>query len=529
MRKMILQWAVLWIAAVTFPAAALAEEQTLLRGFGDNWQSLDPQISYAVKDSFILADIYEGLVSVDAGGKPVPGAAESWIIDADGLIYTFKLRPDLKWANGAPLTAEHFVAGMQRLLDPATASYKAYYLTSNIIVSGAAAYNAGETKDFASVGIKALDPQTIEIKLDQPNPHALELLNSYVTAPLPADFKDAADFTDPAKGIANGAYMLKEVAPQSHVLLVKNPAYWDAANVKLDAVRFQVTEDVNTELKLYQTGELHMTNDVPLNRLKELRESNSEELHVAPIARPIFISLNFNKEPLKDIRIRKALALAIDRDVLEGKVMAAGDVPILSYVPLIDPAYTSLRPADFKDTQADNVALAKQLMAEAGYGPDKPLNIRFHCFSDDIWKRRAETIAVMWQQTLGVVSEMQFQESQAHWDTFYDYEWDAYCDSVGGDYAGAEPFLLYRAEAAAAGYNWVKPEYEALIAQVLTERDAGKRNALLAEAEQILLDDYVLAPLASVTTRRLVSKAVSGWVDNPIEYHLSKYMSLKTQ
>jgi oligopeptide transport system substrate-binding protein len=521
--------AALLLLAASLVDDAHAEQQVLVRGSGDNWQSLDPHINYSGKDSHILGDLYEGLVSVDAKGVPVPGAAESWTIDAAGLVYTFRLRDGLKWANGTPIIAQDFVNGMKRLLEPNTASYKAYYLISNVVVSGAGPFNSGDQKDFATVGIKALDHRTIEMKLDRPNPHALELLNFYVVVPLPPALASGEDFADPGKGFSNGAYMLKEVVPQSHILLVKNPNYWDAANVKIPAVKYLVTEDVNTELKLYQSGEVDVTNDVPVERLAKLRESTGENLRIAPIARTIFLSFNVKKSPLTDPKIREALTLAIDRKTLEERVMGAGDMPLTSYVPRVEADYPLLAPSDLSDNQEANLARAKALLAEAGYGPDKPLKVKFNCFSDGAWKRRAETIAVMWQQWLGVISAMYFQETQAHWDAFYNYEWEVYCDSLSGDYAGAEPFLLYRTASAGAGYPWENAEFEKHMETALSQTDMKSRNEALVRAEHVLLDDYVLAPLAGVTSRRLMSSRVQGWIDNPVDYHLSKYLSLAEQ
>ncbi len=510
-------------------APAHAEEAMIVRGSGDNWQSLDPHINYSAKDSHILGDIYEGLVGVDAAGAPVPAAAESWTVDPSGLIYTFHLREGLAWANGSPIVAQDFVRGMQRLLDPSTASYKAYYLINAVPVTGAGPYNSGNVKEFSSVGIEAPDDRTVELKLDRPNPHTLELLNFYAIVPSPAELKSGDEFADPGKGFANGAYMLKEVVPQSHILLVKNPNYWDAASVKVPAIKYLVTEDVNTELKLYESGQVDITNDVPVERFKELRERAGDALHVAPIARVVFLSFNVKKGPLADRRIREALTLAIDRRILEEKVMAAGDLPIRSYVPPVEAGYPALAPKDLSEDHAANVARAKSLLDEAGYATSNPLKVKFDCFSDNSWKRRAEAIAVMWQQTLGVVSEMHFQETQAHWDAFYNYEWEVYCDSLSGDYAAAEPFLVYRTEAAGAGYPWVNADFEAKIATATAKLNTDQRNAALSEAEQILLDDYVLAPLSAVTSRRLIAERVQGWIDNPVDYHLSKYLSLRSE
>jgi oligopeptide transport system substrate-binding protein len=505
-----------------------AEGNTLIRGIGDNWETLDPHLVQSTKDSIIEGDLYEGLVGVDAAGSPIPGAAESWEVSADGLTYTFHLRPNLKWSNGDPLVAQDFVNGMRRVIEPETSSMKAYYLTLQVPIVGATEYNGG-SGDFSAVGIKAPDDRTVVINLTALCPQALILLNFYTTAPLHTPSWEAhkTDFVNPGNAVTNGAYVTTEAVQQSHVLAVKNPNYWDAANVKIDAVKFLVTADINTELLQYQAGELDVTYEVPEDRLEKMKKERPAEFHSAPIARTNFISFNQNKEPLTDIRIREALSLAIDRVTLQDRILRVGDIPIMSHVPQVVEGYPHLKPTTMTGDYAQDLARAQKLMAEAGYGPDKPLNLVFNCFADAVSKRQAQAIGIMWQQKLGVVSRFIFQETQAHYDTFYNYEWDAYCDSSGGDYVGAESFLLYRAKAAEAGYNWDSPKYEEIMAEVAKQADMGKRNELLAQAEQVLLDDHIMAPLSNVVRRMMISTRVKGWVDNPIEYHLTKYLSLE--
>lgn len=516
------------LAMIGLATSALAEGTTIVEGIGDQWQSLDPQFSSASKDAQILGDLYEGLVGLTVDGQPAPGAAESWDVSPDGLVYTFHLRAGLKWSNGDPLVAQDFVNGMQRQLDPATGSYKAYYLFTQLPVTGAADFNAKTTTDFATVGIKAPDDRTVVIHLDAPNPNALILLGFYVTSPLhkPSLDQFGTEFVTPEHFVGNGAYMMKELVPQSHVLLVKNPNYWDAASVKVDNIRYVVTEDVHTEFKQYRSDEIQITWDVPTEALEQIRKEFGDQLRIAPYAASDYISFNTQKPPLDDIRIRQALALALDRDVLVNKVARSAEIPIESFVPPVDPSYPALRPTIFTGDQKANLELAKKLMAEAGYGPDHPLTISYYCTSDDLARKKTEAISIMWQKALGVISRIKLQESQSYYEDFYKLEWDAYCDGLVGDYAGPEPFLVYRTKVAAAGYPWENAKYEEIMGKAIVEPDLAKRKALLVEAEQILLDDFPLAPLLQESVRRMISPRVKGWADNPIGYHLSKYLTL---
>jgi len=347
---------------------AWADGSTLVEGIGDQWQSLDPQYSSASKDAQLLGDLYEGLVGLDAAGKPIPGAAASWEISADGLTYTFHLRDGLKWSNGDPLVAQDFVNGAERQLNQKTASYKAYYLYTQLPLTNAADYNGQKITDFSKVGINAPDPNTVVLHFDSPNPYALQLLNFYYISPLHKPSLDAygADFVSAEHFVGNGAYVIKELVPNGYALLTKNPNYWDAANVKVDAIKYLVTEDVNTEFKQFKAGEIDITWDVPTDQLAAIKQTYADRLHVAPYAETDYISFNSQKDPLKDIRIRTAMALAINRDVVVNKVAKSGEKVIDSFVPPMDPDYPQLKPKDFAGDQKTKDALTVKLIGEAG-------------------------------------------------------------------------------------------------------------------------------------------------------------------
>jgi oligopeptide transport system substrate-binding protein len=521
--------AVLAAAAILAAPQAWAQDGTIVAGIGDQWQSLDPQYSSASKDAQILGDLYEGLVGLDAAGNPAPGAAQSWDISADGFTYTFHLRDGLKWSNGDPLVAQDFVNGAERQENPQLASGKAYYLYTQVPVTGVADYNSKSLTDWSRVGISAPDPKTVVMHLDRPNPNTLRMLNYYYISPLHKPSFDAhgTDFIQPGNFVGNGAYVMKELVPQSHVLLVKNPNYWDAADVQVESIKYVVTEDVSTELKSFKAGQVDITWDVPTDQLPALKKAFGGQLHIAPYAATDHLTFNTAKAPLTDIRIRKALALAIDRDIVVNRIARGGDRIILSFVPPMDPAYPQLKPADFTDDQKANDALALKLMQEAGYGPDKPLTLDFYCTSEDLQRKITQAIAILWQKKLGVISRIRLEESQSLYDDFYKLQWDVYCDGMTGDYAGAEPFLVYHSAAAESGYPWKNAAYETKMAEAAAETDQDARRKLLAQAEQIMLDDFHLAPLYQEVKRNLIAKRVTGWVDNPIGYHLTKFLKLQ--
>ena len=512
--------------ATLLGTTALADD-VLDRGIGSEWSSLDPQVVFDAAAGWIILDGYEGLVTFDPTGKVIPGAAERWEASADGKTYTFHLREGLKWSNGDPLVAQQFVDGVLRTLNPATASEKGYYFYSVIRVKGAEALAKGETTDPATLGFTAPDDRTVVVEMLTPAPHILAVMGSFQVAPLHPSVTDASVFTDPSKFVGNGAYMISEIVPQSHVLMTANPNYWDAAKVAIQTVKYHVTEDVATELKRYQAGEIDITYDVPLNQIEPLKAEIPAELMIFPSTEVTYYSFNLTKEPFQNIDLRRALSLAIDRVVLEEKIMKGGAIPSFSYAGGFDPDYLGPKIAEAGMTQAEREALAQELYAKAGYGPDNPLKVSVVSTVNEDSTRRAQGIALMWKKVLGVEAVNEAQERKAWLDTFYAGTWDVFADNLTGDFAGAETFLAYMRPSAEPGYNWVKPEYDAAMDLAAEKTDSTSRNAALALAEKILLDDYIFAPLAIQPSRHLVKPNVKGFAASAASYHNSQFISFE--
>jgi oligopeptide transport system substrate-binding protein len=480
---------------LAMPAPGRAET-VLHRGIGATISTLDPQVNFLATDGFILDDIYEGLIDYDANGQIVPGAAEKWDVSDDGLTYTFHLRDGLKWSNGEPLVAQDFANGIVRTIDPATASDKAYIFTTTVAVTGAADFNGGTNKDPASVGVSAPDAKTLVIKLAKPAPYTLLLMSSFYAPPLhkPSLDKFGKDFIKPENIVSNGAYKMIENVPQSHVTLVKNPNYWDAASVKID----------------------------------KLKAEFGDQVHVSSSTESVYESFNLKKPPFDNAKLREALSLAIDRDALINKVLKGGYSVNCSYtIPI--PNYDAPKLPDCAMAKADRVAKAKQLYAEAGFGPDKPLSLAIESTNSDSPKKMAETIAVMWKQTLGVDAKVHAQDRDGWLAVFSAGTWDVFNDDLVGDFAGPESYLSYMDPRAEAGYTGPSPEYEATIDKALAVSDQAGRYKLLAEAEKILLDSYLTAPVAAGPNRHLVRSSVKGWGDNPPDWHSSRLMSIEAQ
>jgi oligopeptide transport system substrate-binding protein len=518
------------LAATLLSTAPAIADDVLDRGIGSEWSSLDPQVNFDAAAGWIQLDAYEGLITFARDGSIIPGAAERWDVSADGKTYTFHLRDGLKWSNGDPLVAQDFVNGALRTLNPDTASEKGYYFYSVLHIKGAKDLAEGTSKDPTTLGIMAPDERTVVVEMIDPAPHILDIMGGFAMAPLHKPSFDqygAGVFVDPAHVVSNGAYVIKEVVPQSHVLLEANPNYWDAANVKIKQVKYHVTEDVATELKRYQAGEIDITYDIPLNQIETLKAEIPDEVKISPSTEVVYYSFNLTHEGLKNKDLRRALSLAIDRDTLEGKIVKGEAIPVLGYAGKFDPTYPSPEIAEASMSQADREALAKELYAAAGFGPDNPLKVNIVSTVSEDSTRRAQGVALMWKKVLGVEATVEPQERKAWLDTFYAGTWDVFSDDLVGDFAGAETFLAYMRPSADAGYNWKSDAFEAAMDKAALLPDKPSRNAALAEAERILLDDYIFAPLAIVPTRHLVKPSVKGWEASVAGYNNSQFLSLE--
>jgi len=516
-------------AGLGLAAPALADD-TLDRGVGSEWSSLDPQVNFDAAAGWILQDAYEGLVTFGPGGVIQPGAAESWDVSEDGRTYTFHLREGLKWSNGDPLVAQDFVNGVLRTLNPETGSEKGYYFYSTIKVKGAEAIANGETTDTSGLGVTAPDDRTVVVEMETPAPHILDLMGAFQMAPLhkPSfDANGAGVFIDPAKAVFNGAYVIREIVPQSHVLLERNPNYWDAANVKIPFVKYHVTEDANTEYKRYQAGEIDVTYDIPLALIDTVKAEIPDQVFISPSTEVTYYSFNLTRPPFDNIDLRRALTLAIDRETLEGKIVKGGAIPSYSFAGGFDPTYAGPAIAEASMTQAEREALAKELYAKAGYGPDNPLKISITTTVSEDSTKRAQGVALMWKKVLGVETTVNAMERKAWLDEFYTMNWDVFSDNLVGDFAGAETFLSYMRPSAEPGYQWVKPEYDAAMDVAAEQTDKASRNEKLAIAEKILLDDYIFAPMAIQPQRQLVKPNVKTWVPSPATYYNSQFLTLE--
>jgi oligopeptide transport system substrate-binding protein len=508
-------------------------ETVLHRGNGGEPQTLDQAHTSIDVESNILKDLYEGLTVYDAGGNIIPGIAESWTVSGDGLTYTFKLRANAKWSNGDPVTAGDFVYSYRRIEDPKTA---AGYATILYPIKNAQAINtakAGNPMAPGQLGMRAVDDKTLEIVLERPTPYFLQLLAHQTALPVHQATveKLGTNFVKPGNMVSDGAYVLSENVANDHITLTKNPNYYDAASVKIDRVIFYPTEDQAAAIRRFEAGELDLQYNFPADQTEFLQKQlGGDVVHVAPYLSTYYYVFDMRHPPFDDVRVRRALSMAIDRDFLSAKIFAGAQLPSYSFVPPGIAGYTPAS-ADFASmSQLDREDAAKKLLTEAGYGPGgKPLKIEIRYNTNANHQKVATAIADNWKE-LGADVSLMNSDVKSHYA--YLQEGGAFDVARCGwtaDYADAENFLfLFVSSNKTFNYpHYNSSTYDSLVAQSYKERDPAARAKILQEAEAVLMQDQPTAPLMVTASLWLVSSKVKGFEDNAVNDHLTRYMSIQ--
>ncbi len=511
------------LSACLFVANAQAE-MVFHRGNCAEPQSLDPQMSGDVQSGHILRDLFEGLIAEDKDGKLVPGIAKDWNISDDGLVYTFHLR-DSQWTDGTPLTAQDFVYALQRAVSPETSSDYTFLLYP---IKNAQAIAKGEEKDKQKLGVKALDEKTLEITLRSPTPYFLSLLTNSISYPVPQAVveKYGKDWTKPQNIVSNGAFSMTKWTPNDRIELVKSKNYWDKAAVKLDKIIYYPIEDKNAELNRFRAGELEWTCEISADEMKFIKENLADSFKVANSLGVYFYGFNTTKKPFKDnLPLRKALSLAIDRDIIVNKVLGAGEAPAYNFVV---PGVMNAKPyaPEYASwTQAQRNELAKKLYKEAGYSSDKPLTVELRYNTSENHKKVAIAVAAMWKSTLGVQTKMVNEEWKVFLQNRKQKNTQVFRSSWIGDYNDANTFLdLFVSNSGKNDVGFKSKKFDDLIQQASQTRDMEKRTDLLQAAEKDFIDSYSLAPIYFYVEKRLVSPRLKGYTINIMNHSRAKYM-----
>lgn len=509
-------------------ALPVAAEQVLRRGNGPDVETLDPHRIEGVGASSVVRDLFEGLTSSGPDGAPIPGAAHDWTIADDGLHYRFFLRPTARWSNGDPVTAADFVAGLRRSVDPATGSNYSQMLAP---IRNATAIIAGEAP-VDSLGVLAVDAHTLDLFLDTPTPYLLGLLSHSSAYPVhrPSLAEWGSGFARAGRLVGNGAYRLQDWALQSHIELVRNPHYWDDARTRIDRVFHVSTEDINSEFKRYRADELDITYTLPSAQTAWARANLPGELKIHPYLGVYYYGLNLTRPPLRDDpRLRLALTLAVDRDIITTKVLGNGEVPAYTWVPPGVDGHAPATPEWAGWTREQRLARARELYAAAGYGPDHPAEVEILYNTQEDHRKIATVIAAMWKQWLGVNATLRNQEWKVYLQSRRQ-QVDTQVFRAGwiGDYNDPNTFMeILHSGHGLNDVGYANPAFDALLDAAGRETDLSQRAQLMHDAEQQILADLPVLPIYFYVTKRLVKPWVKGWTGNIMDHHPTQRLAIE--
>ena len=502
-----------------------AVPQILNIGNGGEPKDLDPHVVTGVPEHHILLNLFEGLTDKDPKTlKPIPGAAEKWKISKDGRVYTFTIRKSARWSNGDPVTAQDFVYSWTRLLNPATASeyaYQGYY------IKGAKEYNTGKTKDASGVGLRAVNAHTLQVTLENPTPFFLSLLYHHSLMPVHKATieKHGARWTRPENFVGNGAFTVEKWEMNRVVTIKKSATYWGKDKIKLEKANFFPVDKQDTEEKLFRSKELHVTNEIPLEKLTTWQADKSGVYVSHPYLGIYHYWINTTKPGLNDKRVRKALSYAIDREKLVKFVTRGGQLPATAFTPPGTGGYT---PPVVLPTGLEKLEEAKKLLAEAGYPGGKNFpKIEILYNTSDNHKKLAEAIQQMWKQNLGINAALFNQEWKVYLES---QQTKNYTMSRAGwiaDYNDPNTFLDMFTSYAQTNYSgWSNKEYDKAIEAAAKETNPQKRFKHFSKAESILLDELPCMPIYVYTRNYLRATDLKGWYPNIEDIHPVKYVEL---
>lgn len=515
---------VLLTAACDTGSRHSADVDVLRRGNGGEPVTLDPALAEDEHAFRILADLYEGLLTIDAAGSLVPGTAESWGPSPDGLEYRFRIRAAARWSNGAPVTAQHFVAAFRRVLAPGTRSPYAFLLKP---IQNAEQVLAAEASP-ETLGVSAEDSSTLVIELEYPAPYFPHVLAMAVGAPRYPEIQNADEATGGrTQIISNGAYVLDTWQPGDKIRLRKNPHFHDAGNVQIDVVDYFAIVDEDTEYRRYRAGELDITASVPGSVIDDLRRTRPDELHVTPKLALYYIAFDLSEAPFDNRNLRRALTMAIDRDALV-EVIGRGERPAYGVVPPGIDGYDNPVFSWRDDDAALRLDEARRHYELAGYSATMPLEAELLYDAGGVHETIALAVSAMWRNVLGAEISLRKMEWQQFLATRNNRpDWQMMRFAWTGDYPDPKTFTdLFRSNSPQNLPAYRESVYDDLSQQADASASPEERFRLLRGAESRLLDDYPIAPLYFYVSKHLASTRVAGFQPNLLDRQLTRYLAL---
>jgi oligopeptide transport system substrate-binding protein len=533
--------AVVATALWSLPAARFARADVVVNN-GAEVETLDPANASGSPEGRVLRAIFEGLTVKDpVTSEPLPGMAEAWEISADGLTYTFFIRPDAVWTNGDPVTASDFEFSWRRLLDPSTGAKFARFLW---IVDGVdpVTHTLPPGK-----GLRALDERTFQVKLSRPVAFFLELTSFYALYPINRrslaeaqtaypDDEWRVEWLRPEHLVTNGPFRIESRRVNDRIRLVKNEHYWDAQSVALDTVDFLAVESAATSLNLYLSGDADWIDRIPTSAVARLL--GREDFVPVPYLGTYFLRVNVVRPPLDDANVRRALALCIDRKRVTDFVTKAGQLPAYAFVPPGLPKYAPVpfahraEPAGaYASTFEQDCAEARRLLADAGFGatgrPFPAITIQYNTSEEH--RDVMEVVADSWRRHLGLEVTTKKQEWKAYLDAQSRIDFDVSRSGWIADYPDPQAFLeLFVTDGENNQTGWSDAEYDALIARAEREPDRQARVVRFQQAEAVLMRDLPVIPIYSYVTKDVINPRVGGVTANPLDEHFPKWWYLRS-
>jgi ABC-type oligopeptide transport system substrate-binding subunit len=511
-------------AGAYFGSTTPPGDQVLIIGNQSEPRSLDPHKTAGVPEANIMLNLYDCLTTYDPKtAEPIPCLATSWEHNADSSVWTFHLRQNATWTDGKPLTADDFVYSWRRITDPDTASPYANLL---YYVKNGEALNNGDLKDLTQLGVRALDPYTLEVTMERPTAFFISMTPHYAFTAVPRQAIEAwgDQWVTPEHNVSSGPFRLVKRAAYDRIILDKWSGHWDAANVTLTRVIFLPIDEQNTAVNLYKANELYGLagggQTVPTSFVKALRPK--KDFYVSAEYGTYYYSLNVKRKPFDNPLVRRALNLAIDKQAICEKYLGAGQVPAYNWVPPGTPGYP------YPDAPHYDPELARKLLAEAGYPGGKGFP-KIEIFFNTLESHRqiAELVQRMWKEQLNIPVDLNNQEWQVFQATRERREFDVARDGWIADYLDCNTFLdLYQTDTLNNHPGWLDPQYTKLMEQANSDPDPQHRLDLLAKAEAILLDQMPVIPLYYYASVKLKKPFVDGWYDNPLDQHPMKFISI---
>ena len=516
--------AVTAMAAQVPQGTELAAKQELVRNNGNEPASLDPHKVESDVEFNIISDLFEGLVSVSPQGEIQPRLALKWE-NKDNLIWTFHLRPGITWSDGSAITAQDIVWSWQRLVTPTTASPYASY-PGNMHIVNARDISEGKQPP-ETLGVKALDDTTLQVTLNQPNAAFLAMLAHPSLVPIDKVLVErfGDKWTKPEHIVTSGPYTLSKWVVNERIVAQRNPKYWDNEHTVINKVTYLPITSEAADVNRYKAGEIDIVYTVPVNQFALLKKTMGSQLNVAPQLATYYYELNTTKPPFNDPRVRRALNMGLDKDIIADKVMGQGQRPAW-LISQPDIGGVTLKQPDYASWPRDKrIAEAKKLLNEAGFNESHPLVFNLLYNTSETHQRIAIAASSMWKKNLGVEAKLQNQEWKTMLDTMHTHNFDAVRYAWIADYDDAASFLNnFRTGDSENTSQYSNPAYDKALHDAAKAADTTARGKFYQQAEDLLAEDVPAIPVYHYVRTHLVKPWVGGFEPDKLGYYYTKDM-----